>query len=171
MVQWILIPSWKYIPSVSEGETDKYLSFYDIPDNTLDYITIGTSLSFYSTNPMQIYARSGFKGYNLGSPSQSIELSYYWLKEAFKTQKPQFVFFEVSSLLKNYYVSNEQATKALIYMKPSINKVKACVESVSSNPEEILFPIIQFHSRWDELSEDDWKKQSEDYFLKGATVK
>lgn len=170
IIQWILIPSWKYIPDRSEGETDRYLSFYDLSENSLDYITIGNSFSFYSTNPMQIYARTGYRGYNLGSPSQSIEISYYWLKEAFKTQKPKIVFLEVYSLLKNYYISDENASKALIYMKPSIDKAKACIESIPSDAEDIILPILQFHSRWNSLSENDWEKQSENYFLKGAYI-
>ena len=172
-VQWLFLPAWKYIPGAAEGETDKYTSFYQLPENTLDYIVLGTSHSFYSTNPMQIYAETGTTGYDLGSPSQPLNVSYYWLVEACKTQSPSYVFLDVISLLRQLdTVDTSAMSKALLYMKPSIHKLKAIwnCKTPSQNVEEFLFPIIQFHTRWNELDKNDFSKTSESYFLKGAYI-
>ncbi|WP_347062725.1 hypothetical protein [Hungatella hathewayi] len=80
----LLTPKWYFSPGANEGETNRFQSFYMQPKNTLDYLVLGASHTLYSINPMQIYARTGFTGYVLGSTTQSIDLSYYWLKEACK---------------------------------------------------------------------------------------
>lgn len=168
---YLLQPSWKYVPNISEGETDKYLSFYDLPSNNLDYLTLGVSHSFFSINPMQIYAETGIIGYNLGSPSQSISTSYYWLKEACKYQKPSLVFLDISSLLySDAMVDAASETKALLYMRLSPNKINALINCKATNQKLLyfVFPLLQFHDRWKELSRNDWHKTSEEYFLNGA---
>ena len=55
-VQNIFLPNWQYIPNSSEGETDRYMSFYEHEPDTLDYLVLGVSHSFYSINPTQIYS-------------------------------------------------------------------------------------------------------------------
>lgn len=51
--QTILTPYWKYITNVSEGESDRINAFYSQAPNSLDYLVLGVSHSFYSVNPMQ----------------------------------------------------------------------------------------------------------------------
>ncbi len=168
---YLFQPSWKYVPNISEGETDKYLGFYNVPLNNLDYLTLGASHSFFSINPMQIYAETGIIGYNLGSPSQSIETSYYWLKEAHKYQKPKIVFLDISSLLyDDEMIDAASVTKALLYMRFSLNKIDAIINCKAQEQSlfEFFFPLFQYHDRWKELNKDDWYKTSENYFLNGS---
>lgn len=170
-ISYLFLPSWKYIPNTSEGETDKYLGFYNVPSNNLDYLTLGVSHSFFSINPMQIFAETGIVGYNLGSPSQSIELSYYWLKEACKYQTPKIVFIDISSLLHNEKMMDAASvTKALLYMRFSPDKINAIMDckTQEQNLFEFIFPLFQFHDRWKELTKNDWHKTSDKYFLNGA---
>lgn len=48
----VFVPKWLYIPEIigEDGETEKYKTFYEIPYNTLDYLVLGTSHSFFSVN-------------------------------------------------------------------------------------------------------------------------
>ena len=148
MVSNLLTPKWYFSPGISEGETNRFQSFYKQPKNSLDYLVLGASHSLYSINPMQIYAQTGFTGYVLGSTTQSIDLSYYWLKESCKYQAPKYVFFDISSLLYNDHDNNRDpkvaASKALIYMRPSLLKLQAAFEcsNESITPPGNNFPLI-----------------------------
>lgn len=172
----LLTPKWYFSPGANEGETNRFQSFYMQPKNTLDYLVLGASHTLYSINPMQIYARTGFTGYVLGSTTQSIDLSYYWLKEACKYQLPKYVFFDISSLLYSNHDINRDpkvaASKALIYMRPSLLKLQAAFEcsNESVTPLEIIFPLFQFHSRWNDLKEEDFGLLNNNYVMRGAYI-
>lgn len=121
--KWIYEPRNEIIDHASE--TNRYESFYKLQDNTLDYIVLGVSHSYYSINPMLIYAQTGYAGYDLGSPVQPIEVSYQWLQEACKYQTPKYVFYDVGSLFYDDEDIDKWAIiKALTYMKPSVNIFK-----------------------------------------------
>lgn len=177
IIQDIFIPKWKFIPNYAEGDTDKYHSFYQLPQNSLDYIVLGTSHSFYSINPLEIYSKTGEKGYNLGSPVQAVSTSYYWLVEACKYQNPSYVIFDVSSLTNNPKdTSLADISKAFINMKMSRNKIAAIFNSKKefaniSSICELIVPLYQFHTRWDDLGKADWESTSDDYFFKGSYLK
>lgn len=172
--QSILTPYWKYETNVSEGEADRIHLFYQQEQDSLDYIVLGVSHSFYSVNPMQIYAESGITGFNLGSSDQPISVSYYWLKEACKTQSPQWVFFDVRSLFhKQENILAARISKALIYMHPSLNKLEAMwnCKAIGQSFWELAFPLLQFHDRWSSLSKSDWNNETDDYFLYGTYLR
>lgn len=171
-LQAIFLPDWSYVVNCQEGDTEKYQGFYSLPANSLDYIVIGASHSFYSTNPMQIYAETGFTGYDLGSPSQSIQLSYYWMKEAFKTQRPKIVFYDVISLFYSHGTYNAALSKAIIPMRPSLNKLEAIIQCSNSKEQisGLLMPMYQFHTRWTELNQKSFHQPERRYLWKGAYI-
>lgn len=160
-IQAVLTPKWRFDPQNTyiESDTDRYDFFYKLPKNTVDYFTIGASTSFYSVNPTRIYAETGITGYDIGSPGSGIELNYYILKECLKTQQPKAVFIDASRLIRTYKAeSDAQLTQALIQMRPSLNKLEAAVACRNENQSvlELLFPLIQFHDRWADLTEGDF---------------
>lgn len=169
-VQQIMTPKWR---DSADAETEKFGFYYSLPKNTIDYIMLGTSPSFINVNIPQIYAETGITGYTLGTGRQSAKLSYYWLEEALKTQSPSIVFWEVSPLLRNS-VTDADITRAIVPMKFSLNKLRA-IKYCKKNTQtfsEILFPIIQFHSRWDSLGKEDFNSNIEDmnYYLYGSYI-
>lgn len=157
----------------SDQDICKYNSFYELPENTLDYIVLGASGSFFSINPMLIYAQEGYTGYNLGSAVQTIELSYYWLQEACKYQKPEYVFIDASSFL---YDENDKSKETLIrgmtYMKFSELKLRAAKECrlPEMSKIELISPIYTFHDRWKGLTEDDFDFSNHYYPFKGSCI-
>lgn len=167
----ILIEKWIYKPAGNEGETNRYKSFYELEPDTLDYLVFGASHSFFSINPMLIYAQEGYSGYDLGSPAQTIELSYYWLKEACKYQSPKYIFYDVGSLFYETSDKDKGAViKGLAYMKPSLNKLEAACEC--KLPEmsviELLSPMYVFHTRWKELTREYFNVNDYYYPYKGS---
>lgn len=175
-IQSILVPIWRFAPDTlnGEGDTDRYMTFYSLPRNSLDYLTLGASHSYYSLNPMQIYAKYGISGYNLGGSGQSLALSYYWLKEAVKYQQPQIVLLDVSSFI---YMENSMNSanifKGLCYMRPSADKVEAAFLLTESAEEafQVIVPFLRFHTNWDNLEANNFDKSSPDYYPMGAYIR
>lgn len=161
----------KWLFESGEGETNRYESFYKLEPDTLDYIVLGVSNSYYSISPMLIYAKEGYTGYDLGGPGQTIELSYVWLREACEYQAPKYAVFDVSSLFyneDNKYRSN--VIKGLTYMKPSLQKVKAAYECklTGMSVMELSSPMYAFHERWKGLEEKDFDVKGRYYPNKGT---
>lgn len=170
-----LTPYWRYSnDSDDAGESTRYENFYEMPDNSLDYLVIGPSNSYHSLEPMQVYAYSGITGFDLGGPSQPMYCSYYWLKEALKTQSPKVVFVDTGAFVRET-PNNERILKAILPMKPSMLKLQA-IKDCCSYDEDLfytaLFPLYQFHSRWKEFGKKDIERKStEPYLTRGATIR
>ena len=175
-VQAVLTPKWRYVDTTNrrdEGDTDKYGLYYSLPQNTVDYIVLGVSHSYNSVNPMLIYGESGITGYDLGSSAQSMELSYYWLKEALKTQSPSAILLDIATLLRETQITNAWVTRSIVPMKFSMNKVNAILDCKTDSQTfwELMLPIIQFHGRWTGLSKGDFFVGNDpDYIINGAYI-
>ena len=70
-------------------------TFYGLEENVVDAIFLGSSHSYCSVIPSQLWEDYGIAGYSLSISGQDIAASYYWLKEALKTQKPKVVCLEM----------------------------------------------------------------------------
>ena len=68
------------------------------PENTLDLIVLGNSLSYTSVIPMQLWSESGISAYDVGHSGQSMQEAYETLKVILKTQKPKVVLLEAQLL-------------------------------------------------------------------------
>lgn len=172
IVQGVFTPKW-YSPN-PDSETDKYGYFYTIPDNSLDYIVLGTSPAYQGIYPSVIYAETGISGYDFGTGRQSANLSYYWLVEALKTQSPKYVFFDVSPLFNDYNTLDEDVIRSLIQMKFSANKIEAILNCKNETQDifEIVFPLYRFHDRWTQLLEIDFEKRDfSEYFMCGEYIR
>lgn len=138
-----------------EATWDLWGAFEKEPENTLDFVVLGSSLSYCNIIPAQIYEETGFTSYLVSSPRQTLALSYYSLKECWRRQKPSAVFLEVSSF---YYPPSTTYTSATVGSMPlSMNRLEA---TFFACPQEdwmtLLFPLYGYHSRWDKLTQEDW---------------
>ncbi len=170
LIQAVMTPKWRF-PN-ADAETDKYGDFYKLPEDTVDYLVVGASTTMFSANPMVIYADSGITGYDLGTGRQSLELSYYWTKEALKTQSPAVVFLDTSALFKNETTA-EDIMRSLVSMKLSENKLRAIADCKKEWQSyfQVLFPLIQFHVRWNSLTAADWDFSPDPgYFMNGCVL-
>lgn len=147
-----------------------------IEDNTVDALFLGASTVAYGISPMRIYASTGITSYNLGMGMEPYDVSYYYLKWAFQTQEPKVVLLDADGIFGNYsgeyrsendenrgIYSANSARVALLDMLP-IGTVKfELVNNLMKIPSwkydriETLFPMIRYHSRWNELERRDFK--------------
>ncbi|MCD8146863.1 MAG: hypothetical protein LUD84_06255 [Clostridiales bacterium] len=142
----------------TEDNQDRYVlqNFYDLDEDSLDVLFLGSSQIIYGVDPVELYDYAGISAYCLGGASASLMSNYYWLIEAEKTQNPSVIMLETSSLLEE--IKEYQERKRVDEMKLSLNKVQF-VQSLGAFRTEsalsYLVPIIKYHSRWSELSAKD----------------
>lgn len=63
--------------------------------NSVDVLFLGSSVVVNAFIPQEMYEDYGIRSYNLGSEQQSPFLSYYLLKEAYKSQNPKAVVLDL----------------------------------------------------------------------------
>lgn len=140
-------------------------AYYDEPKNTIGALFIGSSHCAFTASPIDIYKESGIKTYNLSTGCQPSWVSYYYLRDALKYQKPKVVFLEVFGAFydKSYatysdidLVSSRDSQK----MKPSFNLLKMNIARYffqkTPLPWDELFNFTKYHSRLTELEKGDF---------------
>lgn len=153
-----------FIPKTINEERGFYRAiiqgFYEEPENSLDAVFIGDSSIYKGISPIKIWQEYGIASYNFASPTQRMWDSYYSVKEIIKHQKPKVIVLNIDEVFKEKPA--KEAYKRHLYdnMPGSINKLNAIMDPVQKNniPKQIsfIFPLLRFHSRWSELSRDDF---------------
>ncbi len=134
--------------------------FYNLEDHTVDALFIGSSHVYYSVNTCMLYDDYGIAGYLLASPGQPVWISYYFLKEALKTQSPKLVVFDVCTLYQKAADVGASSWPSLISMKPSVTKWNA-IRAVNREGKQLdavgaFFSFPYYHTRYDELTRQDF---------------
>lgn len=142
-------------------------SFYDLEKDSTEVLFFGSSVIAAAVDPFQLYNEQGISSYNLGVMSQPIMSTYFWLKEASKTQDIEVAVVDIKSAGRDKEKEVEKARKSYDYMREGKTKLQYAIEynNVHKDDEEVqlwdyLFPLSIYHSRWDELTYDDY-----DFFL------
>lgn len=130
---------------------------YSLKNHSVDVLMLGSSLSFINIDPAVLWQQQGIAAYSLGGAMQPIWNSYYYLKEALRTQSPQLVTLEIFSASQednpnNYYVLNNVSA-----IRSPINRWGAV--RCSATPDQ-YFPLFlgfpNYHGRYAELSKEDF---------------
>ena len=61
------------------------------PEDSLDYLYLGSSYAYCDVDPAVIYDQTGLTGYVLAGPEQTLSQTYWYLREALETQSPSLV--------------------------------------------------------------------------------
>lgn len=157
--------------------TDTVTGFYALEEDSIDTLVLGSSQVISGVSAMQLYQEQGIRAYCLGTERQPVMGSYYLLKDALRTQPHiKTVVLEVTELFAQ---CNEASyRKAFDYMPLTAVKWEGIQERVrwaekldqekgtedAPTPASYALPILSYHDRWNELSEDDFT-----YFLKDRT--
>lgn len=142
--------SWNYMGKLNE--------FYEMPENSIDVIAVGSSHMYCTMNPLEIWNSNGFSSFVLATQQQPLNASYYYIKEAFKYQSPKIVIVEgFMGYVADEYPGDGVAYDAIDPLRPSLNKLSLIREIVPSDQREnYYFNILKYHSRWREISADDY---------------
>ena len=145
--------------------TLSYANFYALKENTVDMLCLGSSIMSTSCIPQELYNQYGITSYNLGSEKQSPIISYFWLKEALRYQQPSVVvldcyfFFDRGGgeVLNTSEISIRRALDNMRWSSVKREAVQTvCELDKNQSAVSYYFPNIRYHTRWMELTEDDF---------------
>lgn len=118
--------------------------------NSADVLFFGSSICYCDVVPPVIWEDSGITSYVMAGPEQTVPITYFYLKEALKTQTPKVVFVEVTGVFFEKY---QNFTKVNIgYMPWGTNRISATFNAAERTEwTGLFFPLFNYHSRWDAL--------------------
>jgi hypothetical protein len=132
-------------------------TFYELPENTVDVLVLGSSHAFEDINPAVLYEEYGIAAFDLCGSAQPLWNTYYYLKEALKSQKPQLIVLEAyGTAFDMEYLDSSPAIKNTYGMHWSKDKIEAIKASMPAESfYEFLIGPLQYHGRYIEISEED----------------
>ncbi|MCD8083984.1 MAG: SGNH/GDSL hydrolase family protein [Clostridiales bacterium] len=145
----------KYMGRVVEGA---FIGEYYQEHTAHDVIFLGDCEVYENISPVVLWREYGITSYIRGSAQQLIAQSYYLLEDVLREEVPDVVVFNVSAM-QQYDQENESYNRmTLDGMRWSPAKWKAIEETRVSDEHmvEYVFPILRYHSRWQELEDDDF---------------
>lgn len=149
-INWQLKQSESVLGEVWNG-------YYAKDRNTIDMLFFGTSTMYCAVDNNLLYHDYGITSYDLSGNQQKLAYTYYYLKEALQYQHPSVVFIEVhSGILKEEVTSTVSAHYQFDYMRNGLVKQELMENTIIESPQSIEFPFLDYHSRWQELSENDF---------------
>lgn len=154
ILQKLLMP--KYMHDIVEGAM--IAEYYD-EEKDHDVIFVGDCELYENISPAVLWEEYGINSYIRGSAQQLIWQSYYLMEETLKYEKPKVFVFSVLSMKYNSPQSEPYNRMTLDGMKMSSSKLKSIEASMTDGEHMIdyIFPILRYHSRFDELNSDDFK--------------
>ena len=153
LAQRLLIP--KYVDDIVEG--GMVSEYYDEKDKSFDVIFIGDCEVYENFSPVTLWENNGINSYIRGSAEQYIFQSYYMLEDTLRYSRPKVVVFNIQSLQFDESRSEAYNRMTIDGMKWSGAKL-GCIKASMTDEEhliEYIFPILRFHSRWNERTSAD----------------
>lgn len=154
----------------SEDGIEQIESFYLQEENTVDALFMGNSHTYCNINTGVLWDEYGVAGFNLGGAEQPYWNTYYYLKEAIKTQHPQVIMLEISAVginptdyqPENWLICNTYG------MKLNANKLAALKTSIYEDYlGRLAIPMNSIHGRYDELTREDFTDPNRSITNKG----
>jgi len=147
----------KYIEKNIDG---RIMAEYYREKTPIDVIFVGSSTVHSGFSPMTLYGEYGITSYCRSNSSQVIPISYAVIEDSIMRNKPELVVMDVGFLYNaDDYVDEGSSRKSMDDMKWSKYK-SDCIKAImdpSENYLDYVFPILRFHSRWNDLSAEDFK--------------
>lgn len=132
-----------------------------------DLLFFGSSHIFNGLLPLTLYEQTGIFSYNLGMTNEYPAVTYWRLRDALNRSDPQVVVIDVYRALAAEKMPKTENDLGLLHnsldgMPLSLLKARAVADILDATPLDFdgvfnyLFPLAQFHSRYDSLTEDDF---------------
>lgn len=146
----------KYMSGILEGAM--IAEYYDDPTDH-NVVFIGDCELYENISPVYLWENFGINSYIRGSAQQLIWQSYYLAEETIKTEKPDMIVFNVLSMKYNEPQNEAYNRMTLDGMKWSKSKIDSINASMTEEENfiEYVFPLLRYHSRWSDLSSEDFK--------------
>lgn len=151
-----------------------------------DVVFVGPSHVMYHINTLQIFQEEGFTSYDFSSPAQDFSASKLFVEEALRKGPPKVIVVDVLHVTR-YVYSEVRNRQCLDPLPLSFNKLKYINYSLKRHEKEeerreneeqtekydswlsYLFPTLRYHDRWQDLTADDFKEDSNLHHFHGAS--
>lgn len=138
---------------------DQQAGLYWQKEDTVDVVMMGTSHIHCNVNTALLWEKYGIAAYDYSGAEQPLWMTYFYLKELYKYQKPKVIVLDLyaPARLKEDY-QYQWISENIYGMRFSLNKLEML--AVSVEPERLLnyFPSFTvYHSRYDDLKEKDFE--------------
>ena len=147
----------KYLTVSKEGSlTEEYYAAAGEVGH--DVIFIGDCEIYESFVPAILWEEYGISSYLRGNAQQLVWHSYYLLEDTLRYETPKAVVFNVLALMYGEPQKEAYNRLALDGMEWSAVKAEAIRASMTSEEDFLtyVFPFFRYHSRWDELTAEDF---------------
>ncbi len=144
----------KYMSDIPEGAL---IAEYYKEETGHDVVFIGDCEVYENFSPDLLWREYGVTSYIRGSAQQLIWQSYYLMEETLKYETPKVMVFNVLSMKYGEPQSEAYNRLNLDGMRLSPQKLAAVRASMTEeeNLLSYLFPLLRYHSRWNELKGED----------------
>lgn len=150
----------------------RYDAYLSEPENSIDILFIGSSPVCADIAPTLIWEETGMTSFNFGVSHASAMINYYQLRWALEAQKPSLVVVDFSCTCQDKKIDSEireadnrRNVAALPdWMLRSEMILQIGKDNVNQNIWTYFFPLLQYHSRWNEISETDFIDTQVDKF-------
>lgn len=140
--------------------------YYEYPDDTFDVTFLGSSFPLNAIYPMELYRDFGIASYNLATGNQSIEASYYLARESIEKDHPALIVMDCNMAWTGQETMKTEYIHFITDTMPYLSKNRLeMIRNLAPEGEDLkplLFPLIAYHSRWQELTYEDWLPQAKD---------
>lgn len=138
--------------------TRKVEGFYAEEKNSLDFVFVGSSQMFTSVVPTVLWEEYGITSYDFGANEQPMYLSYYYIKEALKYQKPKAIVLEVSYCKGLDYTHEGVHHINLDDLRMGPVKLEAIFDIIPKGERwPYIFELAKYHDTWTDLNRDSMK--------------
>lgn len=166
-VMWILLCALERLFIFKAPETLMMDEFLALKRNTVDLLCVGSSHAYTSCDTEVYWNDFGIPAFCISGPGQPVSSAYYYLKEAFKTQKPRVVMLEASRLYTHRDDDEYRNINNIAWMPYSDNRAKMLYDVVDENyRDDLEWNLMCFHGRWNELSDRDFQYVLDNYWPK-----
>lgn len=157
----------KYINENQDGRITQ--EYYPRAGDT-DVIFVGSSTVHSGIDPRVLMEEQGISAYLRANASQPMWISYYMIEDALRWHTPELVCIDTTFIkYGDDFVEEPSTRKALDGMRLTPSKIR-CIKASMGEDEKMadyIMPLFRFHSRWKELTLDDFKYA---YYNKPVTI-
>lgn len=141
-----------------------YDSYYELKENTVDVVFLGTSCTYNAWVIPQMWNDAGISAFTLASSAQPFGMNVELIENALKTQSPKYIIMDLHGFKSEGYNYDESRTRPIIDNFSFITRLEY-VDSIIEDAKEYskqaekelnldnsdysyYLPIIKYHTRW-----------------------